>query len=265
MADPARRGFWSSFQYVTLIGGQLVALAVLLCLQALLTPSQLESWGWRIPLRSAAGSPGWCSGYGAAWWSLHSSSPRAAAGAPRSSVWLLFRVHPRAAFTVIGLTSGGTLAFYAYSTYMQKYLANTAGFSRETATLICGARAAGLSAAAAGRGRAVRPHRPQAAARRLRCLRRAVHGAAVHRDRGDARCATVAFALVLAALVIVTGYSSINAVVKAELFPAHIRALGVALPYSLAQRDLRRHRRVRRAALQVSTASRAASSGMSPP
>jgi MHS family alpha-ketoglutarate permease-like MFS transporter len=38
----------------------------------------------------------------------------------------------------------------------------------------------------------------------------------------------------MAALVIVTGYTSINAVVKAELFPAHIRALGVALPYALA-------------------------------
>ena len=43
-----------------------------------------------------------------------------------------------------------------------------------------------------------------------------------------------AFALVMAALVIVTGYTSINAVVKAELFPAHIRALGVALPYAIA-------------------------------
>jgi MFS transporter, MHS family, alpha-ketoglutarate permease len=44
----------------------------------------------------------------------------------------------------------------------------------------------------------------------------------------------VAGLLVMAGLVIVTGYTSINAVVKAELFPAHIRALGVALPYALA-------------------------------
>src|SRR5690606_23777983 len=40
--------------------------------------------------------------------------------------------------------------------------------------------------------------------------------------------------LVMAGLIIVSGYTSINAVVKAELFPAHIRALGVALPYALA-------------------------------
>ena len=44
----------------------------------------------------------------------------------------------------------------------------------------------------------------------------------------------VAFALITAALAIVSGYTAINAVVKAELFPAHVRALGVALPYALA-------------------------------
>lgn len=43
-----------------------------------------------------------------------------------------------------------------------------------------------------------------------------------------------AFGLALAGLVIVSGYTAINAVVKAELFPAHIRALGVALPYAIA-------------------------------
>jgi MHS family alpha-ketoglutarate permease-like MFS transporter len=31
----------------------------------------------------------------------------------------------------------------------------------------------------------------------------------------------------------VSGYTSINAVVKAELFPAQIRALGVGFPYSV--------------------------------
>jgi len=43
-----------------------------------------------------------------------------------------------------------------------------------------------------------------------------------------------AFVLVLAGLVIVSGYTAINAIVKAEMFPAHIRALGVALPYAIA-------------------------------
>ena len=42
-----------------------------------------------------------------------------------------------------------------------------------------------------------------------------------------------AFFLIMAALIIVSGYTSINAVVKAELFPTEIRALGVGLPYAL--------------------------------
>ncbi len=47
MAHPEHRGFYSSFQYVTLIGGQLLAMLVLLVLQKLLlTPEQLEAWGW---------------------------------------------------------------------------------------------------------------------------------------------------------------------------------------------------------------------------
>src|SRR5438128_9065189 len=50
VADAKHRGFYSSFQYVTLIGGQLCAILVLLVLeQLLLTPAQLRAWGWRIP------------------------------------------------------------------------------------------------------------------------------------------------------------------------------------------------------------------------
>ena len=49
MAGKTHRGFWSSFQYVTLIMGQLLALAMLLLLQRTMAPADLESWGWRIP------------------------------------------------------------------------------------------------------------------------------------------------------------------------------------------------------------------------
>src|SRR3546814_16907567 len=47
--------------------------------------------------------------------------------------------HPKALATVVGLTMGGTLAFYTYTTYMQKYLVNTAGFSKADSTLISAA------------------------------------------------------------------------------------------------------------------------------
>src|SRR5690242_140777 len=50
MATKEKRGFYSSFQYVTLIGGQLVAVGLQLLLQKLLlTEEELKAWGWRIP------------------------------------------------------------------------------------------------------------------------------------------------------------------------------------------------------------------------
>ena len=49
MAGRARRGFWASFQYVTIIMGQLAALAVLILLQNVMDKADLETWGWRIP------------------------------------------------------------------------------------------------------------------------------------------------------------------------------------------------------------------------
>jgi MHS family alpha-ketoglutarate permease-like MFS transporter len=233
MAGAHHRGFWSSFQYVTLIGGQLTALAVLLLLQQLLTEAQLEAWGWRIPF--AIG--------GALAWVVfvirrrlaetESFLAARAAGAPRSSGWLLFRVHPRAAFTVMGLTAGGTLAFYAYSTYMQKYLANTAGFSRESATgiMTLALLVYALLQPAAGALSDRIGRKPLLVAFGVLGL---LLTWPLFTAIGQARTPGVAFALVLAALVVVTGYTAINAVVKAELFPAHVRALGVALPYSIA-------------------------------
>ena len=44
----------------------------------------------------------------------------------------------------------------------------------------------------------------------------------------------IAFALVSVMVFLMSGYNAVSAVVKAELFPANVRALGVALPYGLA-------------------------------
>src|SRR5262249_2689070 len=52
--------------------------------------------------------------------------------------------------------------------------------------------------------------------------------------RAGSTSAAVAFVLVLLALVIASFYTSISGVVKAELFPAQVRALGVGLSYAVA-------------------------------
>jgi MHS family alpha-ketoglutarate permease-like MFS transporter len=44
-----------------------------------------------------------------------------------------------------------------------------------------------------------------------------------------------AIVLCMIPLVLLSGYTSTSAILKAEFFPAHVRALGVALPYALAQ------------------------------
>jgi MHS family alpha-ketoglutarate permease-like MFS transporter len=234
MAGEKRRGFFSSFQYVTLISGQLIALAVLLVLQFSMSEKALDGWGWRIPFaigavlavvvfyirRRLAETESF-------------TRAKAAADKPKSSSINLFRDHPNVAFLVMALTAGGTLAFYAYTTYMQKFLVNTSGFSRQTASQVmtaalflfmCMQPAAGALSDRIGR-------KPVMVTFGILGMLLTVP---IFTALETVHNPYAAFALVFAALVIVTGYTSINAVVKAELFPAHIRALGVALPYALA-------------------------------
>ncbi|MBA2919129.1 MFS transporter [Sphingomonas sp. MAH-20] len=233
MAGRRHRGFWSSFQYVTLIAGQLTALALLLLLQAVLTEAQIDAWGWRIPFAIGgvlAVIVFWIRRRLAETESFENAQ---AADAPRSGALALFRDHPREALTVMGLTAGGTLAFYAYSIYLQKFLANTSGFTRETASTImtaalflfmCAQPLAGALSDRIGR-------KPLMVGFGVLGL---VFTWPIFTTLETVRDPWTAFAIVCAALLIVTGYTSINAVVKAELFPAHIRALGVAFPYALA-------------------------------
>lgn len=232
MAGEGRRGHISSYQYVTLIAGQLVALGVQMVLQFALDEAQMESWGWRLAFFIGALLA----------FAVYFLRRRIAETADyetarsegrKSSGMALIREYPGAALLVLALTAGGTLAFYAYTTYMQKYLVNSAGFTRPQATTImtgalflymCAQPLFGSLSDRIGR-------RPLLIGFGIGGTLLTVplfHGIAL------AGTPLAAFLLVLAGLVVVSGYTSINAVVKAELFPAHIRALGVALPYAIA-------------------------------
>lgn len=234
MATKKHRGFYSSFQYVTLIMGQLLALGVLVLLQrAFLSEKQLHDWGWRIPFgigailavttmylrRSLQESA-----------SFNKESKKA--DALNGTIKALTQ-HPKAVFTVIGLTIGGTLAFYTFTTYMQKFLVNTSGFSKSAATLISTLTLAvfmliqplfGLLSDKIGR----KPLLISFGILGTLCT------IPIMTLLSHTKDVWVAFALILCALIIVSGYTSINAVVKAELFPANVRALGVGFPYAIA-------------------------------
>ncbi|WP_019834068.1 MFS transporter [Sphingomonas sp. PR090111-T3T-6A] len=233
MAGRRHRGFWSSFQYVTLISGQLVSLALLLVLQALLSHEQMAAWGWRIPfaIGAALAIAVWRIRRGLAETESFRNAERT--GARRGSVADLLGSHRREAALVLALTAGGTVAFYAWSIYMQKFLANTAGFSAGTASAIM-ALALLLYTAL----------QPVAGALSDRIGRKplmvgfGVSGVVltvpVFTTLEHVHSAPLAFLLVMAGLLSITGYTAINAVVKAELFPAEVRGLGVALPYAIA-------------------------------
>ena len=145
----------------------------------------------------------------------------------------MFREHPREALLVVGITAGGTASFYAYTVYMQKFLVNTSGFSRATASQIMTVALLIMLIIQPLAGRM-----SDFTGRRSVMMFFGICGTLftypIFATLAHARDAGTAFALVMAALVMLTGYTSINAIVKAELFPADIRALGVALPYALA-------------------------------
>lgn len=238
MAGKSRRGFYSSFAYVTLISGQLLALLVLIVLQNTMTDEALNSWGWRIPFFIGA-----CLAVVVFWLrrgldeteSFKNAQAHIAQtkDAPKSGFWELISKHPKETALVMLLTAGGTLAFYAYSIYMQKFLVNTSGFTK--------AKASEISAITLFVFMCLQPVAGALSDRIGRKPLMIFFGVCgvlfTYPIFSTLEVTTNAFTaglLAMAALVIVTGYTSINAVVKAELFPAHIRALGVALPYALA-------------------------------
>jgi MFS transporter, MHS family, alpha-ketoglutarate permease len=232
VADEKHRGFYSSLQYVTLIGGQLCAIAVLVLLQQLLlTPDELRSWGWRI-----AFAIGGMLAILTSVMRRHMHETGAfldAKRAPRrqSTFRELFR-YPREVVLVVGLTMGGTAAFYTYTTYMQKFLRLSVKLNDRQTTLVTAASLVfalalqplyGALSDRIGRKWLLIGFGACGTAFTIPLLTALQH----------ATTAFGAFLLIAAAWLIVSGYTSINAVVKAELFPAGVRATGVGLPYAL--------------------------------
>ncbi|CAB3756871.1 MFS family transporter [Paraburkholderia solisilvae] len=230
VALQGRRGFFASFQYVTLIGGQLCALLVLVILQQTLTTDELKAWGWRVPFVVGA-----VAALIALYLRKSLDETSTAASRQRRDAGTLAGMwkHKRAFLTVVGFTAGGSLIFYTFTTYMQKYLVNTAGMHAKTASNV-------MTAALF----VYMLMQPLFGALSDRIGRRqsmilfgffaTIGTVPLLHALKDVTSPYMAFVLVVVALAIVSFYTSISGLIKAEMFPPEVRALGVGLSYAVA-------------------------------
>jgi MHS family dicarboxylic acid transporter PcaT-like MFS transporter/MHS family alpha-ketoglutarate permease-like MFS transporter len=230
VALKGRRGFFASFQYVTLIGGQLLAVLVLVILQQLLTAAQLKDWGWRVPFVVGA-----CAAIVARYLrrSLNETSTADSRKNKNAGTIAGLMKHKRAFMTVIGFTAGGSLIFYTFTTYMQKYLVNTAGMKAKTANAVMtGALLVymliqplfGALSDRIGRRTSMIWFGALATLSTVPILHALAHITNPY----------AAFGLVLLSLAVISLYTSIGGLIKAEMFPLEVRALAVGLSYALA-------------------------------
>jgi MHS family alpha-ketoglutarate permease-like MFS transporter len=229
VAGKGHRGFYSSFQYVTLIGGQLLALLVLVGLQTLLSVDELKAWGWRIPFVIGA-----VTAVVAMYLrrSLVETGSEAAMHSKEAGSLRGLLKYKRSVLLVLAFTMGGSLYFYTFTTYMQKYLVNTAHMDAKTVSVVM-----------TGVLVIYMLLQPVFGALSDRIGRRnnmllfsgiaTLSSVPLLSSLGQVSSPYVAFSLALLALVIASFYTSISGVVKAELFPGTVRALGVGFTYAV--------------------------------
>ncbi|GJD89524.1 MULTISPECIES: MFS family transporter [Methylobacterium] len=227
VAIKGHRGFFASFQYVTLIGGQLLASLVLITMQSVMPAEQITAWGWRIPFFIGAA---------AAVVALYLRRSLAETGGSdkedAGTFSELFK-HWRAFCVVLAYTAGGSLVFYTFTTYMQKYLVNTAHMDKAVASRTMTAVLLVYMA--------VQPFfgwLSDRIGRKANMIAYSGLGTVMVVPLMTAIGANqnpyVAFGLITLGLLAVSFYTGISGIVKAELFPTKVRALGVGLSYALA-------------------------------
>lgn len=230
VALQGKRGFYASFQYVTLIGGQLLALVVLVILQQLLSSDELKEWGWRIPFAIGAA---------VAVLAIYlrrslqeTTTVESRRNTDAGTIKGLLK-HKQALVTVFGFTAGGSLLYYTFTSYMQKYLVNTAGMSAKTASNVMTAALVvfmllqplfGALSDRIGRRTSMITFGVLATLFTVPLL---------YMLKGASNPYT-AFWLVTTGLTIISFYTSISGLIKAEMFPVEVRALGVGLSYAIA-------------------------------
>ncbi len=234
MSHRTTRGLWSGVYYSTLVAGQLTAVLVQVLLQLVLTEAQLYAWGWRVPFAIGALLAL------VVFWirrgidETHVFVVESDGASHESTGWRLLTRYPKETLMVIALSAGGGVGFYTYTTYMQKYLVNTAGFPKDSAsriitlvllTMMLLLPLTGWISDKIGR-------KP--------VLAFSYGAGALLAVPVSTALATVtdpvqAYFLCMLPVIALCGYAALSSIIKAELFPTRVRALGVALPYAFSQ------------------------------
>ncbi|MCU4337041.1 MFS transporter [Acinetobacter dispersus] len=226
-----QRGFFASFQYVTLSGGQLLASLLGVILLGFMTEQQLNDGGWRIPF---------VIGGIAALLSLlarsrleetlsHEDADREESG----SLVALLKQHWKTFLLVVGYTSAGSLTFYVVTVYSKTYLTNigmdgkTVGFIMTTALFVfmLAQPLFGMLSDRIGRRASMLAFSLLSAI--------FIYPVMVTGMRNFADSPVIITLLLIFLMMLLSFYTSISGLVKAEMFPPHVRALGVGFSYAV--------------------------------
>ena len=230
VATAGRRGLYGSFQYFTIIAGQLLALLTVVALQHTLSPEDLKAWGWRIPFFIGA-----LSAVVVVYLRRSMTETASQKDMHRKEAGSIsgLLAHKRAVLLVLAFTAGGSLYFYTFTTYMQKFLVVSAGMSPETVSiimttaLVCFMACQPLFGMLADRI-GVKAHML------LFSGLAALLVVPILYALKSVTSPYAAFGLVVSGLVIASFYTPISGLVKADLYPPTVRALGVGFPYAIA-------------------------------
>ncbi|MFF4580021.1 MFS transporter [Streptomyces sp. NPDC001389] len=226
-AGPGRRGLFSSFQYVSTTLGQLAASGLAALLVATLAEDAMNGWGWRVPfLLGAVLSL-------AGFWIRRGAEETLAArpaAAPRPGLLDALRHHPGASLLIAGITAGGTLAYYTWTSYLPTYAELETGIAKRDALL-----AGTLSLAFFALLQPIGGLLSDRFGRKPPLLFFGLGFALLVVPLLRALDGSFASLLLVqcAGMVLLTGFTSVSAAVNAEVFPARVRAAGIGFPYSL--------------------------------
>ncbi|OTG66365.1 MFS transporter [Acinetobacter silvestris] len=231
VALKGQRGFYSSFQYVTLAGGQLLASALGVLMLALMSKEQLMNGGWRIPF--VIGGVVAILSFYVRRHLKETLSADDSKNEESGSLKALFKNHWKTFLLVVGYTSAGSLTFYMLTVYAKTYITNlgfgdrVSGYMMTIALFVfmCAQPLFGMLSDRIGRRASMMWFSASSAIFVYPVMVIAMHYFSYS--------AVIVTLLLIFLMMLLSFYTSISGLVKAEMFPPHIRALGVGFAYAV--------------------------------